>query len=58
MGLLGNLVSGTIKTALTPLAVVKDAVDVALGEEPENTKKLLNSAGKDFENAVEDDPFG
>lgn len=51
MGFLGNIISATVKTALTPVAVVKDAVDLASGNEPENTKKLLNSAAKDAERA-------
>jgi hypothetical protein len=53
MGFLTNLVSATVKTALTPLAVVKDVVDVATGNEPENTKKLLKSAAKDAERAAD-----
>jgi hypothetical protein len=51
MGFLGNIISATVKTALTPIAVVKDAADVASGNEAENTKKLLNSAAKDVERA-------
>mgnify|MGYP007069479685 CR=1 FL=1 len=46
MGFLTNLISATVKTALTPVAIVKDMVDVATGSEPENTKKLLKSAEK------------
>lgn len=51
MGFLTNLISATVKTALTPVAIVKDVVDVATGNEPENTKKLLKSAAKDVERA-------
>jgi len=47
MGFLTNLISATVKTALTPVAIVKDVVDVATGNEPESTKKLLKSAAKD-----------
>lgn len=53
MGFLTNLVSATVKTALTPVAVVKDVVDVATGGESENTKKLLKSAAKDAERACD-----
>ena len=53
MGFLTNLVSATIKTALTPVAIVKDVIDVATGEEAENTKNLLKSAAKDAERAGE-----
>lgn len=51
MGFLTNLVSATVKTTLTPIAIVKDVVDVATGNEPKNTKKLLESAAKDAEKA-------
>lgn len=51
MGFLTNLISATVKTAITPVAVVKDVVAVATGSEAENTKKLLKSAAKDLERA-------
>lgn len=54
MGFFSNILSATIKTALTPLAIVKDAVDVIKGEEPETTKALLQSAGEDLEDAIDD----
>lgn len=54
MGFFSNILSATVKTALTPIAVVKDAVNVVTGEEPEETKKLLESAGEDLEQAVDD----
>jgi hypothetical protein len=57
MGFFSELISATVKTALTPIAVVKDVVDVATGKDAENTKKQLKSAGKDFDKAV-DDIFG
>lgn len=57
MGFLTNIISATVKTALTPIAVVKDVVDVAIGNEAENTKELLESAAKDAERAT-DTAFG
>jgi hypothetical protein len=54
MGFFSNIISATVKTALTPLAVVKDVVNVATGNEPEATKNLLNSAGKDLKEVGED----
>jgi hypothetical protein len=54
MGFFSSIVSATIKTALTPLAVVKDAVNVATGQEADATKNLLSSAGEDLEDAVDD----
>ena len=53
MGFLTNLVSASVKTALTPIAVIKDAVDIVRGEEPETTKSLLDSAVKDVAEAVD-----
>lgn len=53
MGFFSSLVSATVKTALTPLAVVKDAVNVVTGEEADATKELLKSAGEDIEDAFE-----
>lgn len=54
MGFFSEIISATVKTALTPIAVVKDVVDVATGKEAENTKDLLKSAGKDFDKAVKE----
>ncbi len=51
MGFLTNLISATVKTVLTPVAIVKDVIDIATGEEAENTKRLLKSAAKDAERA-------
>jgi len=51
MGFITSLISATIKTALTPIAVAKDAFDVVTGNEPETTKKLLQSAVDDLEHA-------
>ena len=53
MGFLGNTFGAIVKTALTPIAIVKDAVDVVTGEEPKNTKNLINSACKDAEKAID-----
>ena len=46
----GNALSGTVKVAITPLAVVKDIVD---GEPLETTADNLESAGEDFEEAFD-----
>ena len=48
-----NLVSATVKTALTPVAIVKDAVNVVVGNEADSTKKLLRSASEDVEKGVD-----
>ena len=54
MGFLGNLVSSVVKVAITPVAVVADAVKVVVGEEPDTTKDLLNSAMDDLSEAGDD----
>ncbi len=54
MGFLTNLVSATVKTALTPVAVVKDVVNVIRDEEADSTKNLLNSVGGDLNDAADD----
>ncbi len=50
-GFLANLGSATVKTVVTPLAIVKDVVD---GEPFETTGNLLESAGDDVDNAFDD----
>lgn len=54
MGFFSNILSATVKTALTPVAVVKDAVNIVTGEEVESTKKLLESVKEDAEEAFDD----
>lgn len=54
MGFFNNIISATVKTALTPLAIVKDAVNIATGEDADATKKLLESARDDASEALED----
>jgi hypothetical protein len=54
MGFLTNMISATVKTALTPIAVVKDVVNVATGEDADATKKLLSSAAEDVSDAGDD----
>lgn len=46
--------SAVVKTALTPVAVVKDVVNVATGEEADATKSLLESASDDVKDACDD----
>jgi hypothetical protein len=54
MGFFTEIISATVKTVLTPVAVVKDVVNVATGEEANSTKKLLSSAAKDVEIGFDD----
>ena len=50
-GAIGNLVSGAVKIAVTPIAASIDVVTIATGNEADNTKKLLKSAGEDLAEA-------
>lgn len=54
MGFLSNMLSATVKTVLTPVAVVKDAVNVVTGEEADATQSLLESAAEDLADSVDD----
>jgi len=54
MGLFSNILSATVKVVLTPAAVVTDVVAIVKGEEPDNTKDLLKSAGEDWDDAVDE----
>ena len=54
MGFFSNIVSATVKVALTPVAVAVDVVNIVKGDEPDTTKSLLNSAGEDVSDAIDD----
>ena len=54
MGFFSNLVSSTVKTALTPVAIVVDGVKVVTGDNPNTTKKLLQDAVEDAKDAADD----
>ena len=49
-----DVTSAAVKVALTPVAVAKDAVSVAVGTDPNATKDLLKSAGEDLEDATDE----
>jgi hypothetical protein len=54
MGFFSDIISSTVKVALTPIAIVKDVVNIATGQEPDATKDLLQSAGEDLSDAVDE----
>jgi hypothetical protein len=54
MGFFSNIISATVKTVLTPVAIVKDVVNVATGEDADATKNLLSSAQEDAADAFDD----
>jgi len=49
--ILGSVASATVKTALTPVAVVKDVYNIAVDNEVDATQNLLGSAVEDLEDA-------
>jgi hypothetical protein len=53
MGFLGGMFSAVVKTVLTPVAIVKDAVNVVTGKEADATKSLLQSAAEDVSEATD-----
>jgi hypothetical protein len=54
MGFFSKIVGSAVKVAVTPFAVVGDAVKAATGQEANNTKNLLDSAAEDFAEAFDD----
>lgn len=54
MGFFSNILGATVKTVLTPVAVVKDVVNIATGEDADATKNLLQSAREDASDAFDD----
>ena len=54
MGFLTGMFSAVVKVALSPVAIVKDVANVAMGEEVDATKSLLGSAVDDAEDAMDD----
>jgi hypothetical protein len=53
MGFFSEIISATVKTVTTPIAIVKDVVNVAIGEEPDATKKHIESVGDDVKKAAD-----
>ncbi len=47
MGFFSSVIGGAIKTVCTPIAIVKDVVNVATGNEPNATKKHIESIEDD-----------
>lgn len=54
MGFISGIFSAVVKTALTPVAIAKDVVNIATGEEVDATKELIESAKEDAEDAMDD----
>ena len=54
MGFFDNIISATVKTIITPVAIVKDVVNVSIGKEADSTKKHIESITGDVNDAFED----
>ena len=54
MGFLSNVLSATVKTVLSPVAIAKDVVNVLSNEEVDATKNLISSAVDDIEEGFDD----
>lgn len=54
MGFFTDLISASVKVVLTPVAVVKDVVNIATNEDVDATKSLLESAVEDIQQAFDD----
>lgn len=54
MGFLTKIFSSTIKVVLTPIAIIKDVVNIVTDEAPDATKNLLESAKEDVVEAGDD----
>lgn len=48
-GFIGEIAKATVKVSITPIAIVIDAIDIASGNEAENTQNILESAGNNVE---------
>ena len=54
MGFFSGILSSVVKVALTPVAIVKDVVNIATGEDADATKDLIQSAKDDASDAMDD----
>ena len=52
MGFLGSIIGVVVKTALTPVAVVKDAINIVSDQEPNTTGKHIDSILDDIDDAA------
>ena len=53
MGFFSKIISATVKTALTPIAIVKDIANVATEDDVVATENLISGAVKDLADATE-----
>lgn len=54
MGFFSSIISSAVKVAISPVAVLVDVVKATPDNEPNTTKNLLESAGEDLCDAIDD----
>ena len=54
MGFFSNLIGSAIDIALTPVAVIKDVVNVVTGSETNATTNQIEKAGNKLSDAIDD----
>lgn len=54
MGFLSNILGAVVKTAIIPIAIAKDVVNVVIDEKPDAVEELIESAGDDIKKATDD----
>lgn len=54
MGFFSKISSALVKTALTPVAVIKDTANILTDQKPDATKKLLESTAEDVKESIDD----
>ena len=53
-GFIGETLTAAVKVAVTPIALVVDATNVVVGNEPTATKDLMNSVGESVVKAADE----
>ena len=53
MGFFGDIIGIAVKTVLTPVAVVKDVVNIATDQKPNSTANHIDSITDDIEDLLD-----
>lgn len=54
MGFFSKIIGATVKTVLTPVAIVTDVTKIVTGDKPNTTEKLVESAVEDIGDGLDD----
>lgn len=54
MGFFGSIIGAVVDTALTPIAIVKDVVNVANGEDTDATSEHIDGIVEKLKDAVDE----